>query len=123
MDIRVTLLLSVLLLPLMIAVLGAVMAQRPPKRINHWMGYRTARSMRSQVAWDFANRLSGRLMCFVGAVMLVFNTIVMLFVIKQAEKVVAYAAIVLCCLTLAALFGVVVYTEHRLKKFDSENDT
>ncbi|WP_435577458.1 SdpI family protein [Gilvibacter sp.] len=43
----------------------------PPKKINSLYGYRTNKSMKSQEAWDFANRYSSGLMlritlyCFV----------------------------------------------------------
>jgi uncharacterized membrane protein len=40
--------------PLML-VLSYIFKRFPPKKINHWYGYRTSRSMRSQEAWDCAN--------------------------------------------------------------------
>jgi len=51
------------------------MERHPPKRINHFYGYRTPRSMASQEAWDFAQiysaeitKKSGRILVFVGLV-------------------------------------------------------
>ena len=34
--------------------------KRPPKKINHFYGYRTRRSMANQEIWDFANRQSAK---------------------------------------------------------------
>ena len=50
-----------LLIPAVMIVIGAVFLKRPPKRVNGFYGYRTARSMSSQEAWDFAHRACGRL--------------------------------------------------------------
>ena len=50
-----------LLIPAVMIVIGAVFLKRPPKRVNGFYGYRTARSMSSQEAWDFAHRVCGRL--------------------------------------------------------------
>ena len=34
----------------------------PPKSINAWYGYRTAKSMQSQETWDFAQKYSSSIM-------------------------------------------------------------
>jgi len=41
-------------------ILGFYYLKRPPKKINHWYGYRTRRSMANQEIWDFANRQSAK---------------------------------------------------------------
>lgn len=46
---------------------GALQARFPPQRINGLYGYRTARSMRSQSHWDFAQHFSAREMMRVGS--------------------------------------------------------
>ena len=57
-----------LLIPAVMIVVGVVFLKRPPKRVNGFYGYRTARSMSSQEAWDFAHRACGRLWLGCGAV-------------------------------------------------------
>ena len=42
------------LTPVSIAVVGMVLQKHPVRDINSWSGYRSARSMKSQEAWDFA---------------------------------------------------------------------
>lgn len=38
----------------------------PPKKVNDLYGYRTARSMKSQQAWDMSNKLSAQLLMGAG---------------------------------------------------------
>lgn len=40
-------------------VLAYYYRKKPPKKINHFYGYRTRRSMANQEIWDFANKQSG----------------------------------------------------------------
>ena len=39
---------------------GSWMMNRPPRKINEWVGYRTKRSMGSQEAWDYAQIFSSK---------------------------------------------------------------
>lgn len=39
-------------------VTGLIMYFFPPKKINHFYGYRTSASMKSQEVWDFSQRIS-----------------------------------------------------------------
>lgn len=48
-----------ILVPLTMALIGARFRKNPPKRVNWFFGYRTSRSMKSQEAWDYANRRMG----------------------------------------------------------------
>ena len=77
--------------------------------------------MKSQAAWDFANVLSGKVLCLLGAVLLVFNTVVMLFVKGASASTVYTLGMVLCGISLAGLLAVPVWVERQLKKrFDDE---
>jgi uncharacterized membrane protein len=54
---------------------GFLMMKYPPKKINPIYGYRTGRSMKTQEAWDFAQRVSARRMLLSGgAGLLLFIT-------------------------------------------------
>jgi len=48
-----------LLIPFLMIAIGIVHKIKAPKKINHFYGYRTFRSMSSQKAWDHAQRLLG----------------------------------------------------------------
>jgi uncharacterized membrane protein len=50
--------------------LGFAMVKFPPRRINPWYGYRSQASMKSQEAWDYAQRMCSRKIVLIGIVML-----------------------------------------------------
>jgi uncharacterized membrane protein len=66
-----------LLMGPMLLLLSLLLMRFPPRRINYFIGYRTARSMKSQQARIYANWFSSRYMACVAtatiAVQLVFS--------------------------------------------------
>ena len=50
----------ILMLPLVMIGFGKSFVKNPPTEINPGYGYRTTRSMKSQAAWDFAQRHMGK---------------------------------------------------------------
>ena len=60
---------------LILTVGGAVFWAYPPKKINEFYGYRTARSRKSQEAWDFAQKYSAKLITMFGLAALVVTAI------------------------------------------------
>lgn len=54
---------------LLFIILGCIMLRYPPKDINYMYGYRTKRSMKNQVNWDFAQKYSSKLMLKYGVFM------------------------------------------------------
>lgn len=61
MGFKIFMLICALLMPAAMWVEGAVLVNRPPKKISYLFGYRTARSMWNQETWDFAQRREGLL--------------------------------------------------------------
>jgi len=61
----------IVLMPLLVspvlAVAGLFLLYAPPKKINHYYGYRTKRSKQSKAAWDFAQPLAGKQLITLGA--------------------------------------------------------
>ena len=51
--------------------IALVLYKFPPKKINRFYGYRTAKAMRSQERWDFAQQYAAVRMFEVGLVLLV----------------------------------------------------
>lgn len=45
-----------------LSVIGVLLHNNPPRKINKWYGYRTSKSMENQANWDFANKLAGKLL-------------------------------------------------------------
>ena len=56
-----------LLLPLMMLGIGGWFGKHPPRKINHFVGYRTPMSMKNEATWAFAHRACGRLWLRLGA--------------------------------------------------------
>lgn len=69
------------------ALVGFIQYRFPPKKRNHFYGYRTPASQRSQEAWDFAQRYSARLMIRLGLAMLGLGVGTALFSIEISFEV------------------------------------
>ena len=110
-----------LAIPFSLFAIGVVMAKRPPKRINHFCGYRTKRSMESQAAWDFANVLIGRIWRVLGLLLLVPYTALMLCFLKASEETVLTVGMALCGCSLALLLTTPIFVERKLKYLFDEN--
>lgn len=99
--------------PLM-AGLGYYFWANPPKKINKIYGYRTPRSMKSQEAWDYANKYSAFLMCMIG----IFTSAVQVLaylLYDQVTAIMAGGAVLVVC-----LIAMMIYMEIQLKeKFDN----
>jgi uncharacterized membrane protein len=101
---------------MVLVLLAAVLLVRPPRKINWWYGYRTPRSMRSQAAWEDANRLAAQLLVLVGV--LSFNTgLTCWFFSRRPEVGVAIVAIVTSVLGVGIVLLVELYLA---RNFDRE---
>lgn len=81
----------------------------PPKRINHFYGYRTPRSTKSQLAWDEANRYSAKLLMWAGISTLLVQVLCYTFVGGH------FSILISIGYYLAFLITSIVLTERRLK--------
>jgi uncharacterized membrane protein len=93
-------------------VMGWYLTYRPPRKINGTYGYRTSRSMKSQQAWNFAQRYSSERFMWGGVGLTVAGLISILFpnVGDVAGLVVGIA------LVLVTVFIPIILTEAQLKK-------
>lgn len=60
--IKIIVCLTYLIVPVLTYIIGLKVKKNPAKQINKTVGYRTALSMSSQEAWDYANGRLGELM-------------------------------------------------------------
>lgn len=119
---RIILLVSGFLCPLLMLGFGLISLMHPPKNINSWYGYRTARSMKSQAAWDFAHRYCGRLWTRLGWVLLAVSVAVLVPLGLLGEDTVrCVAAVILLGIQVVVLLGSIVPVEQALKKNFDEN--
>lgn len=109
-------LLAVLIIPVLMVILGKIFRDNPPKEINNVKGYRTRRSMASQEAWDYANRLMGRIQFIVGLCLLLLSVIAHLFFIKASLSVISIETFVLVMFQTVVLVLSNIPVEKSLKE-------
>ena len=108
--------LCALLTPAVMAFFGWRFLTRPPRRINSFYGYRTARSMKDQQSWDFAHRVCGRLWLRAGAVMLPVSLLAMLPALGRETGTVGIWLCAVVGVQLAVMIGSVFPVERELKR-------
>lgn len=94
-----------MLVPVIMTGVGFLFESHPPKTINGLYGYRTARSMKSQEAWIFANSCFGALWKRGGVVMTVVSLIPCIlsyWMDQNGQSIVSLILITFQCIALAA---------------------
>ncbi len=102
---------AIILVGLSFIIPGLWMYYKPPKKINQMAGYRTGRSMKSQEAWDFANKYSGAKMTQSGVVLMLATALVH-FLFNDLEWVFVASLVIGSVLVAAYVF---IATEAQLK--------
>ncbi len=105
-----------LFLPLAMAAFGFVFLRWPPAEINGFYGYRTARSMASKEAWDFAHRYFGKLWLAAGLCMLPLSAVAMLPCLGRDADVVGLWGGIWCMAECVIMILTIIPTERALKK-------
>lgn len=107
---------TALLIPGCMLYFGWRFQKRPPKTINSGYGYRNARSMRSQEAWDFAQVYSGRFWFRAGRPALAVSLVWMLSLPGRDIGTAGTSTVVLTGLQMLPLLAVIPATERALKR-------
>lgn len=109
-----------LLIPGAMIFIGTRFLKKPPARINSLYGYRTARSMRSQAAWEFAHRYCGRLWRVLGWVLLPLSVLAMLPALgREVGFIGIWSCVVVAAQVVVMLVPTLVLTESALnRQFD-----
>lgn len=95
--------------PLML-VISLIFIKYPPKRPNHYYGYRTKRSMKSQEAWEFANQFSNQLLLKLAIITSIVQLIT--YFLLESSQSIMIAAIVL----VIGVIAILPLTENALKE-------
>ena len=103
-------------IPLLVLILGSYFSKRAPKNINYIFGYRTARSMQSPEAWEFAHKYIGKIWRVLGAVMLPIAAIVLLLFIGKEKDTVGNVGIIILWFEMISIIIPIIPTEKALKK-------
>lgn len=107
---------TALLIPGCMLYFGRRFQKKPPKKINGGYGYRSARSMRSQEAWDFAQMYSGRFWFRAGRPAMAVSLVWMFLLLGRDIGTVGTFTMVLTGLQMLPLLAVIPATERALKR-------
>ena len=109
-----------------VAICGVVMMYFPPRKINPFYGYRTARACKNQRNWDFAQRHSARMNVLAGIGNVVVSGAVFAVFVRagfsDSELVHACVALQLG-LSIPTVLLAIVPTEIALKRFDDRESS
>lgn len=107
---------TALLIPGCMLYFGRRFQKKPPEKINGGYGYRSARSMRSQEAWDFAQMYSGRFWFRAGRPAMAVSLVWTLLLLGRDIGTVGTFTMVLTGLQMLPLLAVIPATERALKR-------
>ena len=102
--------LNLLLMGAVFTLAGGIQYRFPPKKINHFYGYRTPASKRSQAAWDFAQIYSARLMLRLGLGLLCFGMAAEILAIETDFDLALGMGLPLVCVLL-----IIIHVERTLR--------
>ncbi len=115
--------LTVLLIPGLMIICGKYYIKKAPKNINHFVGYRTKRSMKNNETWNFAHNYMGKLWFKYGVVLLIVSVLLMFLPIGQDEDAVGGLAAIITMVQAFVMIVPGVLTEKALKEnFDEEGN-
>jgi len=120
--VTILLILSMLLIPMIILLIGLIWQKHPPRTINYAYGYRTRRSTASQQAWDFAHARFSKYALWYGAAMLTVTAAAIVISLAVAAFDGLKTAATYCLLVQVAALGLpIALVERELsRKFDGE---
>ena len=84
---------TLFIIPILIILIGYLMLQYPPKKINWFIGYRTRKSMSNEADWKLANQYCGKIWIITGLIMFIVTLILFVIfylnVIRYTENMLA----------------------------------
>ena len=119
----VLMLLTALICPLMMLIIGLIYKNHAPKKINRFSGYRTEMSMKNIGTWTFAHKYIARMWLIWGAILTVPSAVPMLFVMDKSEEIISIVALIVCFVGLSVMMATLIPTEIALRKnFDKDGN-
>ena len=88
----------------------------PPREFNGFYGYRTAKSMKSQEAWDFAQMYFGKVWLRTGLLMLIPSVLAMLPCMGESDGKVGLWGLILCTVECVIMVLSILPIERALKR-------
>ena len=117
------LLISDLIIPITMLIVGGIMRTHSPKKINYVLGYRTSRSMKNMDTWKFAHEHCGKVWFRVGLIMTILSIPVHIPFYHRNEDTLSLVSLVLVTVQLVVLIASVFPTEAALKRTFRDDGT
>ena len=112
---------TVIVIQALMIICGKYYIKKAPKNINHFVGYRTTRSMKNKETWNFAHNYMGKLWYKYGIVLFVISAALMLLTMGQDEDAVGGLAAIITTVQVFVMIVPGILTEKALKEnFDEE---
>ena len=123
MSIWIGIAFTVIIIPALMIIFGKYYIKKAPKNINHFVGYRTTRSMKNNETWQFAHNYMGKLWYKYGIVLFVISAALMLLTMGQDEDAVGGLAAIITTVQVFVMIVPGILTEKALKEnFDEEGN-
>ena len=123
MSIWIGIAFTVIIIPALMIIFGKYYIKKAPKNINHFVGYRTTRSMKNKETWEFAHNYMGKLWYKYGIVLFVISAALMLLTMGQDEDAVGGLAAIITTVQVFVMIVPGILTEKALKEnFDEEGN-
>ena len=123
MSIWIGIAFTVIIIPALMIIFGKYYIKKAPKNINHFVGYRTTRSMKNKETWNFAHNYMGKLWYKYGIVLFVISAALMLLTMGQDEDAVGGLAAIITTVQVFVMIVPGILTEKALKEnFDEEGN-
>ena len=115
----ISVLISVIVIPIMMVAFGLLWRKCPPQNINWIYGYRSRRSMKNHITWQYAHQYQAKTWYWSGVVLLVFSLIFALLFKGSYKDIPAW----FFYMELIVMIVSIIPTEVTLaKRFDKEGN-
>ena len=104
-----------ILIPVLMIIIGILMKYIPPKKINSFIGYRTARSMKNIEAWNYAQKYTGKLMLIIGVLSLIPSIVIHIPFYNEGDDFLGNLSIIVVVIQLTLLIANIIIVEFELK--------
>lgn len=123
MVLWVFMVITLLLIPVIMIVVGRIYRDKASGGINHFIGYRTTMSMKNDETWKFAHNYFSKMWYKWGLVMIPFSVLPMIWVIGKDEDTIGNLGAIICSLQIVPILVSIVLTEKALKdNFDKDGN-
>lgn len=119
----IALVITTLITPVMMIIIGLIFKHKPPKVINSMTGYRSKLSMKNQDTWDYGNRCIGDLWFKLGIAMAIVSLLLTFLYIGKDKDTQGWILFSFTMIQLTLMLSTIIVVEFKLRKvFDKDGN-